>query len=125
MSFVSSISTGRLSEKPWRANALVRLGASVAVCMLIGALLGAVVDHFNRPRDTHSLSFFAVVAGALICFSAALVILNREWQFEKFMRNLVICMASIYAGFFLMWCAGRLEPQDKIEARDATVKILL
>jgi membrane protease YdiL (CAAX protease family) len=125
MSFVSSISTGRLSEKPWRANAVVRLGASVVTCMLMGGLLGAVADHFNRPRPASGFLFFVVVAGALVCFASALLILRWEWPFETFMLNLVICMVGIYAGFLLMWYVGRLEPQNSIEMQDATVKILL
>ena len=46
MLFGSVMPAGRLAEKPWRTDAVVRLIASVMVCWL----MGAVVDESRGPK---------------------------------------------------------------------------
>ena len=124
MSFVSSIWTGRLSEKPWKADAVLRLIGSIVICMLMGGLASAVISSLKGPQNPHEFLFLAVISGAFVCFVITLLMLRREWSFEDYLRKLLTCMVCVYAGFALMWWAGNLQV-EKSEVRSATVRILI
>jgi membrane protease YdiL (CAAX protease family) len=124
MFFAGTISTGRLSEKPWRTEAIARLIASVIVCVMIGAVVSAVIRYFSGGQQSSPALFVAGSAAALACFGGALSVLARPWPFEKFLRNLLILLICIYSGFVLMWAIGRLGGQHE-ELQNTTLRILL
>jgi hypothetical protein len=68
--------------------------------------------------------FLSGSAGALVFFGVALFILARPWVFEKYLRNLLILLGSIYGGFFLMWAIGRATG-DHGELQNSTLRILV
>src|SRR5258707_463761 len=102
MPFVSFLRDGQLSEKPWKADAVMRLIASVAVCVLIGGLIASVIYYFGGPEKEHPVYFLVVSAGTFGLLVSALIILGRPWPFERFIRNLVLLLACVYGSFFLM-----------------------
>jgi hypothetical protein len=108
MSFVSLMTTGRLPEKPWRADAVVRLGASIVVCFMIGGAVTMMFQYFGTPEKTSALFFIALSACALGSFGGGLVLLGRAWSFENYVRKLVWLLVCVYGGFMLMWLAERL-----------------
>jgi membrane protease YdiL (CAAX protease family) len=124
MSFASMTSTGRLSEKPWKTDAIVRLLASVIVCVMIGAVVSEVFHYFTSQQQKSPALFLAGSAGALACFAGALFVLGRPWPFEKFLRNLLFLLICIYGGFFLMWAISRLTG-DHEESQNPTLRMLI
>jgi membrane protease YdiL (CAAX protease family) len=95
-----------LSAKPWRMDALVRLFASVLICVVfLSASATSALHLLSRPHD-HSTAFLLSTIGSLVLLLAGLTMLWRAWKLENFMRNLAILLVSIYAGFFLLWLSA-------------------
>jgi membrane protease YdiL (CAAX protease family) len=124
MFFAGTITTGRLSEKPWKTDAIARLIASVIVCVMIGAVVSGVIHYFGDAQRQSPAIYLGGSAAALTCFAGALFVLARPWPFEKFLRNLLILLICIYSGFVLMWVIGRLTGQHE-ESQNTTVRVLL
>ena len=113
-----------MGEKPWRADAIVRLGASVVICCLMGAVVAEVFRYFGAPPGRATVWFVALSIGAFGCFGGALLTLMRPWPFESYMQKLLVLLCCVWAAFFLMWLAERLLPrQDEIENSTITVLI--
>jgi membrane protease YdiL (CAAX protease family) len=98
-----------LPEKPWKADAILRLFARVLICILMGALVGSAVAFFSEPQKANAVPFVAAVVVAFGLFAGGLFILAREWRLENFIRNFVILLVCLYAGFFLSWWAMHLS----------------
>jgi membrane protease YdiL (CAAX protease family) len=124
MFFAGTITTGRLSEKPWKTEAVMRLVASIIVCVFIGAVVSTAIHYFVDVQRQADALFLAGSIGAAGCFAGALFLLVRPWPFEKFLRNLLILLICIYAGFFLMWAMARLTG-DNGELQSATLRVLI
>jgi hypothetical protein len=99
---------GQLAEKPWRTDAVARLGASIVMCFLIGGSVTMIFRYFGTPEKTSVPLFLGLSSGALGSFAVGLVLLGRPWLFETYLRKLIAVLACFYGGFFLMWLAGRL-----------------
>jgi membrane protease YdiL (CAAX protease family) len=124
MSFVSMMKTGALPEKPWRADAVLRLIASVFICVIMGALAANVFRYFGEPQRKSLGMFVGGSVSGLGCFGGALLVLGRTWQFEKYLRNLLILLLCVYGGFFLMWWTNRFVG-DSSEEQNSTVRMLV
>jgi len=116
--------TGRLPEKPWTVEAVARLLAAIIVCILMGAVIAAVITYFGVSPHKYPALFVAGVVGALGCFGGALCVLARPWPFEKFLRNLLILLVCVYGGFLLMFAIGRLSG-NHTESQNSTVRALI
>ncbi|HLX70206.1 MAG TPA: type II CAAX endopeptidase family protein [Verrucomicrobiae bacterium] len=117
--------TSRLPEKPWRAEALVRLVAGIAVCLFGGMGTAAtVVRYFGEPRHTATLWFLCFAAGTFACFAGAVCVLVRPWPFDNFLKKLLTLLLCIYGGFFLLWLAYRLV-DPKSEIKNPTINVLI
>jgi membrane protease YdiL (CAAX protease family) len=104
-----------LPEKPWKIEAILRLGASVVICIFLGTLIVAAIQYFEGPMRASPVRFWAPVAGALGTFSVALFLLRRPWSFENFTRRYVSLVSCFFAGLLLTgWAlkqpAGAEEP---------------
>lgn len=113
-----------MPEKPWRAEALIRLVASVIVCCLGGGVVTMMVQYFGAPHGKTAPEFVVYAIGTLGCFAGAVVVLMRPWPFERFLRKLVILILCLYGGFFLMWLAQRLVGQ-KNQLEGSSVSVLI
>src|SRR5436190_24365186 len=92
-----------LPEKPWRSDAVLRLFASVVLCIFLGSTIDPIVRFFTGPHTVSPLVFAAATIGAMACFVLALVLLNRQWTFENFpwmFGRMVIC---VFAGISFTW----------------------
>jgi hypothetical protein len=102
----------------------VRLIASVIVCIMIGAVAAAVMRYLGETGHKSPAIFLSGSGGALIFFGVALFVLGRPWQFEKYLKNLLILLGCIYGGFFLMWSIARLTG-DHGESQNTTLRVLI
>jgi membrane protease YdiL (CAAX protease family) len=90
-----------LSEKPWKLEAILRLGASIVMCICLGALMGVVIQFFEGPKRANPILFGLSVAGALGAFGGALFLLRQPWLWENFTRNYVTMIVCAGGGVFL------------------------
>jgi membrane protease YdiL (CAAX protease family) len=114
----------RLEEKPWRADALVRLVVGIIVCFLGGMAVANMVRYFGEPHHAATLRFVVFAAGAIACFIGALSVLVRPWPFENFLRKLLTLLLCIYGGYFLMWMASRLV-DEKSEIKNPIINMVI
>jgi CAAX protease family protein len=113
-----------LSEKLWKADAVLRLMVSVMICIFMGTLIGLMVRFYSTAPRANEFLFPVPIASACGLFAGALWILRRPWRFEDFTRNLLGLMACIYGGFLLTWWATRLSG-DMAELQGSTWKTVL
>src|SRR5436305_13886761 len=123
MSFVSALNTGQLPEKPWRTEAVARLGVSVVIGILIGAVVTMVIQYFGTPQTSSVSEFLLLATVAFASYVAAIVILSRPWPVEPEIVRLIILLALIYLGFFFTWAAGRLI-KGNAEMRNPVIAML-
>ena len=55
-----------LSAKPWKADAVMRLGISVIVCVFVGALLLSVLHYAGTGGSLRPLLFYLLAAAAFV-----------------------------------------------------------
>jgi membrane protease YdiL (CAAX protease family) len=97
-----------LSVKPWRLEALIRLGLGVMICFFMGtlALCGLrLMQGFAATRFALSLAVILAGFGALI---AALVLTRKPWDVERTRARLTVFLLSLYAGLTLVMVAQKL-----------------
>src|ERR1019366_2131507 len=93
-----------LSAKPWKADAIIRLGLSVIVCIFAGSLFLSVQHFASAGGKASPTLFVAVSAAALGCLVVALILISKPWPFENFSRRLMTWVVCAYSGLFLgMW----------------------
>jgi membrane protease YdiL (CAAX protease family) len=124
MPFESLMGKGRLSEKPWKTDAVARLVVSVIISCLAGAIVAMTVRYLGAPHRPSVPSFLAFSGGAFACLVGALVVLLRPWPFENFIYKLLILLLCVYGGFFLMWLADRMVV-EKDEIENSMVNMLI
>jgi membrane protease YdiL (CAAX protease family) len=95
-----------LSAKPWKTDAILRLGMSVFVSMYAGLLTLAVLQAVRLPKITWM--FYLMAAGAFGCLAVTLVLLRRRWELEHMMRRLTLLIGFFYVGLFLGAWAQKL-----------------
>jgi len=90
-----------LSEKPWKAEAIVRLILGVMICIFAGSFLVAAMQFFTAGGKANPWLFGSLTVGALIGLGGALVAVGKPWPLESFRRRLMIFLACLYAGLAL------------------------
>ncbi len=109
MSFATVLNTSRLPEKPWSTGAVMRLGVSVIIGMMMGAVAGTVVSFFETPQNSSVILFLALAAAAFASYVGAIVMLARPWQTEeRYLSKLIGLLTLVYAGILFTWLSGRL-----------------
>lgn len=116
--------SGKLPEKPWRTESVVRFLASLFVCRLSGMVVLTVVRYFEGPHKSSTAAFLAYSSGTLACFAGSVVLIMRPWPFESFLRKLLLLLLLLYGGFFLMWLATRLV-NDNGELESSVLSMLI
>jgi len=93
-----------LSAKPWKADAIIRLGLSVLVCVYAGSLVLSVQRYASFGAKASPLLFYPLSAAAFGGLAATLVLISKPWPMEVFARRLMALMVCAYAGLFLgLW----------------------
>jgi len=91
-----------LSAKPWKADAIIRLGLSVLVCVYAGSLLVSA-SHYagGGERAANQTLFYALAGIALICLGVTLVLICGPWRLEAFGRRMLVLLLCGYGGMFV------------------------
>src|SRR5258708_36361247 len=89
-----------LSEKSWRLEPVTRLFMSVLLCIFIGSLVLAEIEHF-RTGGRPGWKFLALGIAALVCLTSALVMVRRPWRIETFRSRAVALLVLFYAGMLV------------------------
>jgi membrane protease YdiL (CAAX protease family) len=93
-----------LSAKPWKADAIIRLGLSVIVCVFAGSLVLSVQHYASAGGKVSPKLFFPLAAAAFGGMAATLILICKPWPAESFSRRLGALMVCTYGGLFLgMW----------------------
>jgi uncharacterized protein len=124
MSFVSTLRTSQLPEKPWQTGAVVRLVISVVIGILIGAVVSTVVRYFETPEAAPVYKFLSLAVAAVISYVAAIVMLSRPWPSDPGIVRLIVLLTLIYGGIFLTWAATKLIKGD-VELKNTVVAMLI
>jgi membrane protease YdiL (CAAX protease family) len=122
MSFLAQMRTNRLSEKPWRAEAIGRLIASVIICIFIGATVMSVIQYFDTSQKSSGL-FLRFNYSAIAAYISAIVLLIKPWHPEKFLLKLIALLCCIYGGLLCNWLAHRLV-EDKGDLQNPVLTML-
>jgi membrane protease YdiL (CAAX protease family) len=85
-----------LSPKPWKLDAIVRLAASVFLCVYAGGLLVPVLQ--TSVGVPHDARLYGLSGVAFACLVVSLVLLWRPWQLEKAVRQMAALLVFFYAG---------------------------
>ena len=96
-----------LSEKAWRPDAVVRLILSVFVCIFAGSLVMSGVHYLTVGGKVISW-FSALAVASMVCLMGTLVLANRPWVLETFVRRVVIVLSLFYSGLLLGAWAQKL-----------------
>jgi membrane protease YdiL (CAAX protease family) len=88
-----------LSAKPWKTEAIARLGASVFLCVLCGSL---VVGLLHAVGGAGAPKLYAVSATALGFLVATVVLLRKPWGFDALERRLLPLLICFQAAL-LLW----------------------
>jgi membrane protease YdiL (CAAX protease family) len=90
-----------LTEKPWRFDAVLRLGLAVFLCQFLGGLALAAARFSPDNARINVSVFIALVAGCVISCGAALLIIRKPWEFENFTRQFILLIFFVYLGLTL------------------------
>jgi membrane protease YdiL (CAAX protease family) len=92
-----------LSEKPWKADGVVRLLLSLFVCIYAWSLGVSCIQflHMTAKPDSRPIIVAVLSLGFLI---ATIVLARRPWSLENFMGRILVLLSCLYAGLLLgMW----------------------
>lgn len=97
-----------LSAKPWRLEALIRLGLGVLICFFMGALVLCGVRLAQGGAGGRETLALGIIVSGLLALTAALVLSRKPWDIELTRTRLMFFLLSLYAGLALMAVAQRL-----------------
>lgn len=97
-----------VSEKPWKSEAILRLGLSLFICQFLGVLALAVGRYFAGDHAANVWLFAALTAASLAGCGLALFIIRKPWDLERFTRQFVWMIAGLYLGLMLGAFVARL-----------------
>ncbi len=102
-----------LSAKPWKTDAVMRLGVSIILCMYAGWLVMTAAEyHPTGPRLAHR--FYAALLGASCCTLGSLILVRMRWRLESFLWRALALWAcfsgTIALGGVVAKVAGPMGP---------------
>jgi len=111
-----------LSAKPWRSEAVVRLGIGLFTCIYAGALLLSAFHAAGTAKA--GWGFYSLLVLSLGCLGTTLALLHKPWGYESVMRRLMILMTCFYAGLFLGACVQKIAGPAAASAGQMVVGVL-
>ncbi len=97
-----------LSAKPWRLEALIRLGLGVMICFFMGTLAMCLLRLAQDGGGSRSAFSLPVIAGGFAVLTAALVLTRKPWDIERTRARLMFFLLSLYSGLTLAAVAQKL-----------------
>lgn len=104
-----------LSAKPWKADAIIRLGLSVMVCVYAGSVLMGAGHYATAGGAASPWLFYPLAAVAMSCLVVTLILIGRPWQAGSFGRRMLVLLICSYSGLFLGAWAQRLAGEGAAE----------
>ena len=100
-----------MSPKPWKSEAILRLGLSLFIGQFLGGLGLAVASYWGGGRQLSAWIFFALTAASAAACCAALFTMRRPWELQGFTRQFLFLIFFVYLGLtfgaFVQHYAGR------------------
>lgn len=87
-----------LTEKPWRTEAVLRLGIALFLCQFIGAVTLAATRFSPAHTSLRPWAFFVLVAASAISCCVALYMVRKPWNIERFTRQFILLIFFTYLG---------------------------
>ena len=88
-----------LPEKPWKIEAVVRLGLSILVCQFLAITAFAILEFLAARPEESAWIFWSEVAGSVIFSSIALFFLSKPWRLENLEFPLLFGMFGFLGSF--------------------------
>jgi membrane protease YdiL (CAAX protease family) len=96
-----------VSAKPWKFEAVVRLGIGVFLCMFVGSLVFTALQlEAKSPRTLHL--FYVAFGLSLALLAFTLFLLRRPWRLETAVQRLAAVLLCFYAGLIVGAWAQKL-----------------
>jgi len=105
-----------LTAKPWRTEALIRLGLSVLICVFMGALVMCSLRLVQGNAAGRTLLPIAVILAGFGALIAALVLTRKSWDIERTPARLMIFLLSLLTGLTLVMVAQDLTHAATVKA---------
>ena len=100
-----------LSAKPWKSEAILRLGLSLFIGQFLGGLGLAVMSYYAGNRQLTAWIFFALTVSSAAACIAALFTIRKPWELPGFTRQFLLLIFFVYLGLtlgaFVQHYAGR------------------
>ena len=94
-----------LPPKPWKTATIVRLGASIIICIFTGSLVLTA----NRPQHAGTKgAIIFLISVAIALLFAGLLLIHRPWRMETLIRHMLLVMGCVYPGLILGALAAHL-----------------
>jgi membrane protease YdiL (CAAX protease family) len=98
-----------LSAKPWKADAIIRLGMSVIVCIFAGSLVMSLQHYVSARPKVSPMLFLPVTMAAFAGAAGTLVLISKPWAPEALGRRLVTLLVCSYGALLLGFWAQQLS----------------
>ena len=90
-----------LCAKPWKVEAIIRLLLSIFICYILGSLAMSVIRFPEARHPINGWVFGALVGGGVIFSVAAMLVLRRPWNLDRFTRPFLMMILFLYLGLTL------------------------
>lgn len=97
-----------LSAKPWRLEALIRLGLSVMICFFMGMLAMCLVRLVDGGDGSRRMLALLVIVAGFGVLTVALVLSRKPWDIERTRGRLMLFLLCLYAGLALAAVSPKL-----------------
>jgi membrane protease YdiL (CAAX protease family) len=97
-----------LSAKPWRLEAVIRLGLGLFVCIYAGQLAATMLHFLFSGGKGNPILFYALSGSAFLCLAGTFLMARKPWQFEQGTRRLIVLLLLLYFGMMAGGFAQRI-----------------
>lgn len=96
-------------DKPWKADAIMRLLLSVFVCFFAGSFALAATN--VGPALAIRVKVYALAGSAVVCLAVTLWLLSKPWRAGEGLKRAAILTGIFYVGLVLGgWAANTAGP---------------
>lgn len=101
-----------LSEKPWKAELILRLLLGVFVCLCLGSLVVSGV-YYAGPAGRIRFTFFVLSGAAVFLLAVALVLIGQYWDLDRLIGRLLLLFCCVSSGLVLALWAQKLAGRPR------------
>lgn len=112
-----------VSEKPWKSEAILRLGLSLFICQFLGVLALAAAQYLGGNRAANIWLFGALFVASFASCGVALFVIRKPWDLDRFTRQFLWLIAALFLGFMFGAFATRLA--DAVTHDYTTMRVVV